>query len=71
MKCNMGYADRIIRTLIAATILVLYLTGVLDGVFGIVLLVLALVFLITSIIGFCPLYMPLKLNTNKKKLTGE
>lgn len=56
MKKNMGNADRIIRILIAAVVGILYFTGIVTGVLGIVLLVLAGVFLLTSFISFCPLY---------------
>jgi hypothetical protein len=56
MKKNMGNADRIIRLIITAIIAVLYFTDVISGTLGIVLLVLAVVFLLTSIISFCPLY---------------
>jgi hypothetical protein len=56
MKTNMGSADRIIRVLISAIIATLYLTNVISGTVGITLLVLAGVFLLTSIFSFCPLY---------------
>jgi hypothetical protein len=56
MKKNMGTADRIIRVIIAAIIGILYFTGTVSGTLGIVLLVLAGVFVLTSSIGFCPLY---------------
>ena len=56
MKKNMGIADRMIRVIIAAIVAVLYFTDVISGTLGIVLLVLAVVFLLTSIVSFCPLY---------------
>ena len=59
----MGNADRIIRFIIAAIIGVLYYTGTISGTLGIVLLVLAGVFLLTSFISFCPLYAPFGLST--------
>jgi uncharacterized membrane protein len=58
MKKNMGSADRIIRVIIAAIVGVLYFTGIISGTLGIVLLVLAAVFVLTSLISFCPLYAP-------------
>ncbi len=58
MKKNMGSADRIIRLIIAAIIGVLYFTGTISGTLGIILLVLAGVFVLTSFISFCPLYAP-------------
>ncbi|MBT8297539.1 MAG: DUF2892 domain-containing protein [Maribacter sp.] len=63
MKKNMGSADRIIRTLIAVVIAVLYFTNVIPGTLGLVLLVLAAVFLLTSLVSFCPLYAPFGLST--------
>lgn len=56
MKKNMGSADRAIRILIAAVIATLYFMNVITGTLGIILLVLAGVFVVTSIISFCPLY---------------
>lgn len=63
MKKNMGNADRIIRVIIAALIAILYFTNVLTGTLGIVLLALAGVFVLTSLISFCPLYAPFGLST--------
>jgi hypothetical protein len=63
MKKNMGTADSIIRTLLAVLFAVLYFTNTVTGVFGIVLLVLGAVFLVTSFISFCPLYTLVGLNT--------
>ena len=56
MKKNMGIEDRIIRMIIAAVIVALYFTNIISGTLGIVLLVLAGVFLLTSFVKFCPLY---------------
>lgn len=67
MKMNMGQADRIIRVIVAALIAVLFFTQVITGTLGIVLLVLAVIFLLTSLVGTCPLYMPFGLSTMRKK----
>jgi hypothetical protein len=67
MKSNMGMADRIIRTILAVIIGVLYFTNVITGTLGLILLILAIVFLLTSLVSFCPLYVPIKLSTKKKK----
>lgn len=67
MKSNMGSADRIVRVIVAAVILILFLTNVITGVLGIVLLALAAIFVLTSLIKFCPLYWPFKISTNSKK----
>ncbi len=65
MKQNMGTIDRIIRVIVAAVFAYLYFGGIVTGTLGIILLVLAIVFLATSAISFCPLYLPFKLNTRK------
>jgi hypothetical protein len=63
MKKNMGSADRIIRVIIAAVVALLYFTNVLSGTLGIVLMVLAGVFVLTSLVSFCPLYAPFGLSS--------
>jgi hypothetical protein len=65
MKRNMSNTDRIIRVVVAALFAYLYFSGTVAGTLGIVLVVLGAVFLLTSVIAFCPLYVPFKLNTNK------
>ncbi len=71
MTKNMGSADRIIRVLIAIAFVTLYLTGVISGIWGIVLIVLSIVFVGTSLISFCPLYLPFGLSTLRKNLTSK
>ncbi|MFZ1306598.1 MAG: DUF2892 domain-containing protein [Ferruginibacter sp.] len=63
MKKNMGTADRIFRIILAAVIAFLYYNKTITGTLGIVLLVLAGVFVLTSLISFCPLYKLVGLNT--------
>ncbi len=63
MKNNMGLTDRIVRVIIAAIIGILYFSGILSGTLGIVLLVIAAVFVLTSLVSFCPLYAPFGINT--------
>ncbi|MEQ8524487.1 DUF2892 domain-containing protein [Gracilimonas sp.] len=58
MKKNMGSADKIIRFILAIIFVALYFTGTVTGTLGIVLLVLAGVFVLTSLVSFCPLYAP-------------
>lgn len=65
MKKNMGTTDRIVRTILAIVMAALYFTGTVSGTLGVVMLILAIVFIATSIMGFCPLYLPLGLNTSK------
>ena len=66
MNKNMGTADRLIRTVLALIVPALYFTGQISGVTGIILGIFAVIFLLTSLISFCPLYVPLKLSTRKK-----
>ena len=67
MTKNMGAADRVIRILLAVIVGILYFTGRITGTAGIILGVLAIIFLLTSFIGTCPLYFPLKISTTKKE----
>lgn len=66
MTKNMGSADRIIRILAAVVIGILILAGQLTGTAAIILGVLAVIFLATSFISFCPLYLPFKFSTTKR-----
>ena len=66
MKKNMGIVDRVIRVLLVVVVLILYLTGNITGLAVAILGIIALVFVVTSIIGFCPLYVPVKISTIKK-----
>ena len=67
MKANMGNADRLIRVILAMVMIALYATGTVTGTTGIVLLVLSAVFILTSLVKFCPLYPLVGLNTCPKK----
>ena len=67
MKKNMGNTDRIIRVITAIIFSALYFTGTVTGTFGMVLLVLGAIFLVTSFISFCPLYTLLGMSTCEKK----
>ena len=67
MKKNMGTADRVIRIIIAAIIALLYFSDILTGSIGIILLILAIVFVLTSLISFCPLYVLFGLKTCQSK----
>ncbi len=68
MKKNMGNADRIIRLIIAAIFASLYFVGIITGTIGIILMVLSGMFVLTSIVGFCPLYLPFGLSTLRGKM---
>jgi len=69
MKKNMGSMDKGIRILLAIIAAVLYFTNVVSGTIGIILLVFAIIFLLTSLVSFCPLYSPLGISTCKTKQT--
>ena len=66
MKKNMGKTDRVLRILAAAVVAILFFTKVITGVIGIILLVVAAVFVLTSFIGVCPLYYPFGISSIKR-----
>lgn len=63
---NVGSVDRIVRVVVALLIAVLYFTNVISGTVAIILGILAIVFILTSAVSFCPLYLPLGISTKKK-----
>lgn len=67
MKPNMGTVDKVVRILVAIVIAILYYTNQISGTAAIILLILAGIFIITSFISFCPLYLPFGISTRKKK----
>jgi hypothetical protein len=67
MKQNMGTIDRVVRVIMAVLVLVLYLAGSITGTAAIILGIFAVIFVLTSVVGFCPLYGPLGISTKKKK----
>jgi hypothetical protein len=67
MKTNMGSADKAIRIVLAIVFAGLYITQLVEGIVGLALLVIGGVFLLTSVISFCPLYTLLGMNTSEKK----
>ena len=67
MKTNMGAIDRVLRVLVALVVVTLYFTDVITGGLAIVLLILSGIFILTSIVGTCPLYMPFGIKTCKMK----
>lgn len=66
MKKNMGISDRVIRIILAAVLAGLYFSGVISGTIGIIAIVVAAIFALTSLIGLCPLYSLVGVNTCKK-----
>lgn len=74
MKQNMGVTDRSIRFVAALVFIILYATQTVVGVWGIVLLVLAAILILTSLFGICPLYMLFNFDSrshSKRKEAGE
>lgn len=69
MKKNMGTTDRIIRTILAIGIGVLYFTHLISGTWAIITGILAIIFLVSSFVGVCPVYLPLGISTCPKKKT--
>lgn len=69
MKKNMGVADKIIRILVAIVVVALFFTGIIKGTLGIVLLIVAGIFVLTSLISFCPLYTIFGIKTCPREKT--
>ena len=67
MKKNMGNLDRILRIAVAAIIIALYLAHIISGTAAIIGLMLSGVFILTSFVSFCPLYLPFGIDTREKK----
>jgi hypothetical protein len=65
MKQNMGSIDRVLRIIIALAVATLYFTDQINGTAAIILGLFAVIFMLTSFVGFCPLYVPLKISTKK------
>ncbi len=67
MKTNMGRFDRVLRVSLAVLVLVLYLAGVISGTVALVLGVLAVIFVLTGLVGTCPAYLPFGIDTRQKR----
>lgn len=67
MKKNMGNLDRILRILVATVLVILFFTDVISGTWGIIALILAGIFVLTSVLSFCPLYWPFGIKTVREK----
>lgn len=62
----MGSTDKIVRLVLAAVLLILFFTNVVSGTLGIIALIVAAIFIGTSFINFCPLYLPFGISTRPK-----
>lgn len=67
MKINMSKADRLIRLVVAAVVAILYFRNVITGALGVTLLIISGVFVLTSVVGVCPLYSILKISSCQRK----
>lgn len=67
MKKNVGNADKVVRILLAVAVAILYYTGVISGTLAIILGILAVAWILTSLMSFCPFYLPFKISTTKKE----
>ena len=66
MKANMGSADRAIRIIVAIVVGILAYMEVISGTVALILIAIAAIFILTSMISFCPLYWPFKISTKKE-----
>lgn len=67
MKKNVGTIDKVIRILIAVTVVVLFFTHVISGLLAIILLIVAAILVVTSLVSICPIWLALGLSTTKKE----
>ncbi|MFM2292778.1 MAG: hypothetical protein RIS29_2591 [Bacteroidota bacterium] len=67
MKKNVGTIDQIVRFSLAVVLVVLSLIGIISGWLEVVGLLLAVIFIITAFVRFCPLYYPFGFNSWEKK----
>jgi hypothetical protein len=67
MKKNIGSADKTLRLILVLIIFTLYFTGIIPGLLGIILSAFAVIFVLTLLVGTCPLYLPFGLSTLRKK----
>jgi len=68
LKKNMGTVDRIVRTAAAVVIVGLYVGGQISGTMAVLLGILAGMFVLTSMVGWCPAYLPFGLSTRGREL---
>jgi len=71
MKTNLGILDRLIRVILAVLLVVLYFTGIVTGLIGGILLTVAIIFLLTGLVSFCPIYALFGLQTKKTKAEAQ
>ena len=69
MKKNLGSADRLMRILVAIVFASLYFTGTVTGIWGMILLIAGIVFLLTSFVSFCPIYWTFGWSSRKNSVS--
>jgi hypothetical protein len=67
MKRNIGTVDKVIRILIAVVVVTLYFANLISGTLAIILLAFSAILVVTSLLSYCPLYLPLTISTRKKR----
>jgi hypothetical protein len=67
MKKNIGTIDKVVRIMVAVVVVALYFSNIISGTLAIIMLAASAVFVVTSLLGFCPLYLALNLSTRKKE----
>jgi hypothetical protein len=67
MKKNMGMVDRVLRLALAVVVAILYFAGAISGTVAIILGIIAVIFLVTGLVGVCPLCMLFGISTSKNK----
>jgi hypothetical protein len=66
-EINIGTIDKVIRILVAVTVVILYFSNIITGTLGIILLILSAIFVVTSLLSFCLIYLPFGISTRKKE----
>ncbi|EAR09865.1 YgaP family membrane protein [Reinekea blandensis] len=66
MTANMGTFDRTVRIILALVFIAAIILGWVSGVVALVAGALAAIFIVTSLVRVCPLYLPFGLRTNRK-----
>jgi Protein of unknown function (DUF2892) len=71
MEKNMGDTDRLIRSAIALTFVILFAKEIIPGTLGIILMIVAGIFLVTSVFSFCPLYLPFGFSSLRRRSSNR
>lgn len=66
MEKNVGTIDRVVRIIIGIVLVYLAATGMVQGIVMYIVGLFGLIMLATAVLLYCPLYVPLKINTTEK-----